>query len=176
MEFEADAVRLRDIEWLDELVPGCSPSRRRLSSVTRAVYGRFSSGGSRPAADLVALVELLTNERHRKPLPALIEQHRVLLRREHPLPAVRIRLVLPHRLDARLEQVVVRVALKFGWRLQLVGVIAVRLDSIEIAHCRQTSLVRPNRPEPDTSCQRQSWARRGLLPWCRYISSYIEVH
>ena len=94
------------------------------------------------AADLVALVELLTDERHRKPLPALVEHRRVVLHREHPLSAVRVRLVLPHRSDARLEQVVVRVALQFGPRLQPVEVPAVRLDSVEIAHRRQTGLIR----------------------------------
>ena len=64
-------------------------------------------------SDLVVLVELLTDERHRKPLPALIEQRRVVLHPEYPFAAIRVRLVLPHRLDARLEQVVVRIALQF---------------------------------------------------------------
>ena len=72
--------------------------------MSRAECGRLSSGGSRPRrGDPVALVELLTDERHRKPLPALVEQRRVVLHREHPLSAVRIRLVLSHRLDARLK-------------------------------------------------------------------------
>ena len=95
------------------------------------------------ATDLVALVELLTDKRHRKPLSTLIEQRRVVLHREHPLPAIRVRLVFPHRLDARLEQVVVRVAIQFGRQLRPVEVPAVRLDSVEIAHRHQTRLVRP---------------------------------
>ena len=49
---------------------------------------------------------------------AVAEERRVVLHREHPLAAVRVRLVLPHRLDARLEQVVVRAALQVGRRLQ----------------------------------------------------------
>ena len=49
------------------------------------------------AADLVALVELLTDERLCKLLPALIEQRRVVLHPEYPPAAFRVRLVLPHR-------------------------------------------------------------------------------
>ena len=142
MEFEADAVRLRDIQELDELAPDAVDL---LDVVLRPCPELdtidFGAEANDCAADLVALVELLTDERHRKPLPALIEQRRVVLHREHPLAAIRVRLVLPHRLDARLEQVVVRVPLQFGRRLQPVEVPAVRLDSVEIAHSRQTGLI-----------------------------------
>ena len=108
LEFEADTVRLRDIEELDELAPDAVDL---LDVVLRPCPELdtidFGAETNDCAADLVALVELLADERHRKPLPALIEQRRVILHREHPLAAIRVRLVLPHRLDARLEQVVV---------------------------------------------------------------------
>ena len=58
---------------------------------------------------------------------AVAEERRVVLHREHLLAAVRV--ILPHRLDGRLEQVVVRVALQFGWRLQPVEVPAILYDS-----------------------------------------------
>ena len=49
---------------------------------------------------------------------------------------------------------VVRLALRFGQRLQPVEVPAVRLDSVEIAHRRKTGLIRPRiGPGQDTSCQ-----------------------
>ena len=73
---------------------------------------------------------------------AVAEERRVVLHREHPLAAVHVRLILPHRLDVRLEQVVVRAALQFKRRLQPVEVPAIRLDSVEIAHGHQTGLVR----------------------------------
>ena len=49
---------------------------------------------------------------------AVGEERRVVLHREHPLAAVRVRDVFPHRLDVRLEKVVVQVVLQFGRRLQ----------------------------------------------------------
>ena len=104
LEFEADTIRFRDVQELDELAPDAVHlldvvfrPRPELDTV------HFRAETNHCATYLVAFVELLTDERHRKPLPALIEQRRVVLHREHPLPAVRIRLVLPHRLDARLE-------------------------------------------------------------------------
>ena len=93
------------------------------------------------AADLVALVEVLADERHREPRPAAVEQLRVVLHREHPLAAVRVRLVLPHRLDAGLEEVVVGVALALGGRLEPVEVPAEGLDGVELADHRQACLV-----------------------------------
>lgn len=51
--------------------------------------------------NLVALVQLLTDEHHGKPLLAIVGVHRGILHREHPLAAVRVRLVLSHRHDAR---------------------------------------------------------------------------
>ena len=93
------------------------------------------------ATDLVALVEFLADEGHRQPLPALVEQRRVVLHRQHPLASVRVRLVLPHRLDPRLEQVVVRVALQLGRGLKPVEVPAIRLDRIELADGRQPRFV-----------------------------------
>ena len=93
------------------------------------------------AADLVALVELLADKRHGEPLPTLVEQRRVILHREYPLPAIRVRFVLPHRFDARLEQVVVRIALQFGGRLEPVEVPAIRLDRLKLADGRQARFV-----------------------------------
>ena len=56
---------------------------------------------------------------------AVGEERRVVLHREHPLAAVHVRLILPHRLDVRLEQVIVQVVLQFGRRLQPVEVPAI---------------------------------------------------
>ena len=170
MEFEADTVRFRDVQELDELAPDAV----HLLDVVFRPCPELNTVDLRAethdrAADLVALVELLTNERHRKPLPALIEQRRVVLHREHPLPAVRIRLVLPHRLDARLEQVVVRVALQFRRRLQPVEIPAVRLHSIEIAHSRQTGLVRPRIGRSRIRAVRGSHGRVGHPCFCIVI-------
>ena len=115
MESEADTVRLRDVEKLDELAPDAVDL---LDVVFRACPEldtvSFRSETSDGATDLATLVELLTDERHGKPLPALIEQRRIILHREYTLAAIRVRLVLPHRLDARLELVIVRVELQFG--------------------------------------------------------------
>ena len=101
LEFEADAVCLRDVQELDKLAPD---SVDLLDVVLRPCPELdtidFRAKTDDGAADLVALVELLANKRHRKPLPALIEQRRVILHREYPLAAIRVRLVLPHRLDA----------------------------------------------------------------------------
>ena len=144
LEFEADAVRLRDVQELDELAPNAI---HLLDVVFRSCPEldtvHFRAETDNGATDLVALVELLTDEHHGEPLPALIERRRVVFHREYPLPAVRIRLVLPNRLDARLEQVVVRVAIQFRRRLPPVEVPAVRLDSVKIAHRRQTGLICP---------------------------------
>ena len=38
--------------------------------------------------NLVTLVELLASECHGEPLPALVEQHQIILHRQHPLPAI----------------------------------------------------------------------------------------
>jgi hypothetical protein len=143
LELKADAVRLRDVEELDELAPDTvDPLDVVLGACPELDAVDLRAETDDGAADLVALVELLADERHGEPLPALVEQRRVVLHCEHPLAAIRIRLVLPHRLDARLEQVVVRVTLQLGRRLQPVEVPAVRLNSFEIAHSRQTGLVR----------------------------------
>ena len=54
---------------------------------------------------------------------AVGKERRVVLHREHLLAAVRV--ILPHRLDGRLEQVIVQVVLQFGRRLQPVEVPAI---------------------------------------------------
>lgn len=142
LKFEADPVRFGHIEELDELAPDTVDL---LDVVLRAhpeldAVDLGTQADDR-AADLVALVELLADERHGEPLPALVEQCGVVLHRQHPLAAVRVRLVLPHRLDARFEQVVVRVALKLGRRLKPVEVPTIRLDRIEVADGRETCFV-----------------------------------
>ena len=90
MEFEADAVCLRDVGELDELAPDAV---HLLDVVFRVRPDLdtfdFQAETHDRNADLVALVELLlTDERHGKPLPALGEQRRVVPHREHPLSAV----------------------------------------------------------------------------------------
>ena len=94
MEFEADAVRFRDVEELDELAPDAVDF---LDAVFRPCPEldtiHFRAETQHGAADLVALVELLTDECHRKPLSTPIEWRRVVLHREHLLPAIRVRLV-----------------------------------------------------------------------------------
>ena len=142
LEFEPDPVRFGHVEELDELAPDTVDlldlvlrARPELDAVD--LRAQADDG----AANLVALVELLTDERHGEPLPALVEQRRIVLHRQHPLPAVRVRLVLPHRLDPRLEQVVVRIALQFRRRLEPVEVPAVRLDRIELADGREARFV-----------------------------------
>ena len=126
LEFEPDPVCLRHVEQLDELAPD---TVHLLDVILRACpeLNAIDLGAQADdrAADLVTFVELLADERHREPLPALVEQTRVVLHRQHPLAPVRVRLVLPHRLDARLEQVVVRVALQLGRRLEPVEVPAI---------------------------------------------------
>ena len=95
LEFEANAVRLRDVEELDELAPDTVDLPDvvvRACPELRTVD--FGAKTNDCAADLVALVEILTDERHRKLLPALIEQRRVVLHRGYPLAAIRVRLVL----------------------------------------------------------------------------------
>ena len=95
MELEADGVCLRDVEELDKLVPDAVDL---LEVVFRACPELdtvdFRAETSNGTADLVALVELLTDERHGKPMPALIKQW-VILHCEHPLAAICICLV-PH--------------------------------------------------------------------------------
>ena len=162
MKFKADAVRFRDVEKLDELAPDAV---HLLDFVFRTcpeldtVDLRAETDNG--ATDLVTLVVLLADERHRELLPAPIEQRRVVLHREHPLSAVRIRLKLPHRLDARFEQVVFRVALQFRRRLQPVEVPTVRLDSVGIAHRHQTGLVRPRIDRSQTRAVRGGHGRVG---------------
>ena len=143
MEFEADTVSLRDVEERDEHTPAIEFLDVIFRACPELDMINFRAEAEDGAADLVALVELLTHERHGKTLPALIEQRWVVLHREHLLAAVCVRLVLPHQLDARLEQVVVRVALEFRRRLQLGEVLAIRLASVEITHSCQTGFVRP---------------------------------
>ena len=178
LEFEADTIRFRDVQELDELAPD---TVHLLDVVFRpcpeldTVDLRAETDNG--AADLVALVELLTNERHRKPLPALIERRRVVVHRERPLPAIRLFLVLPHRFYAQLEQVVVRVRLQFGWRLQPVEVpVSTARQCRSFPPSPGRPHTPPNRLEPDMRCQWQSWACRAPLPWCRDISSCIEVN
>ena len=142
LEFEPYPIRFGHIEELDELAPNAVDL---LDVVLRAhpeldAVDLGTQADDR-ATDLVALVELLADERHGEPLPTLVEQCRVVLHRQHPLAAVRVRFVLPHRLDARFEQVVVRVALKLGRRLEPVEVPAIRLDRIELADGRETCFV-----------------------------------
>ncbi len=126
LELEADAVRLRDIEELDKLAPDAVDLLdvvfRACPKLNTVNLGAETDDG---AADLVALVELLANKRHGEPLPALVEQRRVVLHRQYPLAPIRVGLVFPHGLDARLEQVVVRVALELGRRLEPIEVTAV---------------------------------------------------
>jgi len=47
------------------------------------------------ATNFVALVDVLADKHHDEPLPALIEQRWTVLHRQHPLPTIRIHLVLP---------------------------------------------------------------------------------
>jgi hypothetical protein len=90
-------------------------SSRRVRPESDAVDLGAQADGT---ANLIALVELLSSESHGEPLPALVKQCQIVLHRQHPLPALRVCLVLPHRLDVRLEHVVVQVALQFQWRLE----------------------------------------------------------
>src|SRR5229473_5315022 len=112
LEFEPDPVRFGHIEEFDEFAPDAVDF---LDVLLRACpkLDTVDLGAQTDdcAADLVALIEFLTNKGHSKPLPTLVEQRRVVFHSEHPFASVRIRLVLPHRLDTRLEQVVVRIAL-----------------------------------------------------------------
>lgn len=50
-----------------------------------------------------------------------------------PSLAIRTRLVLPHRLDAELEEVVARVALKLQWRFERIRVTTERSNSLMTA-------------------------------------------
>ena len=142
LEFEPDPVGFGDVEEFDEFAPDAvdllDVFLRACPHLDAVNLGAQTDDR---AADLVALVEFLANEGHAKPLPALVEQRRVVFHREHPLPTVRIRLVLPHRLDPRLEQVVVRVALQLGRRLEPVEVPAIRFDRIELADGRQACFI-----------------------------------
>ena len=77
MGFEADAIHLRDVEELDKLA---SDAVDPLDAVFRGFRAcpeldpiDFRAETDDGAADLVVLVELLTDERHGKPLKTLVE-------------------------------------------------------------------------------------------------------
>jgi len=112
LEFEPDPVCLGHVEEFDEFAPDAVDFLDvflRACPKLDAINLRAQADDC--AADLIALIEFLTHKGHSKPLPTLIEQRRIVLHRKHPLASVRIRLILPHRLDTRLEQMVVRIAL-----------------------------------------------------------------
>ena len=142
LEFEPNPVRFRHVEKFDQFTPDAI---NLLDVFLRACPELdpvdFGPQADDRATDLVALVEFLADESHRKPLPTLVEQRRVVLHREYPLASVRIRLILPHRLDPRLEQVVVRVAVELGRGLEPIEVPAIRLDRVEVADSRQARFV-----------------------------------
>jgi hypothetical protein len=142
LKLEPDTVRFGHIEELDKLAPNAVDL---LDFVLRACPELnavdLGAQANDCAAYLVAFVQLLTDERHGEPLPTLVEQRRVVFHREHPLATIRVRLVLPHRLDARLEQVVVGVALQLRRGFEPVEVPAIRLDRIELADGREARFV-----------------------------------
>lgn len=108
LELEPDSICLGDVEELDHLARDAVDLLHVVFRAHPELYAvDLAPQTDDRTADLVAVVEVLTDERHREPCPAAVEQLRVVLHREHPLAAVRVRLVLPHRFDARLEEVVV---------------------------------------------------------------------
>ena len=142
LEFKPDPVRFRHVEKFDQFAPDTvdllDVFLRACPELDPVDLGPQADDR---ATDLVALIEFLAHEGHCKPLPTLVEQRRVVFHREHPLASVCVRLILPHRLDPRLEQMVIRVAVELGRGLEPVEVPAIRLNRVELADSRQARFV-----------------------------------
>jgi hypothetical protein len=142
LEFEPDPVRFRHIEKFDELHPMpltfSTSSFEHVQSWIRSTLDRRLTTApqiSLPLSSSSPTRAIISHCQHWSSNAGL------LFHREHPLASVRVRLILPHRLDPRLEQVAIRVAVELGRRLEPVEVPAIRLDRIELADSRQARFV-----------------------------------
>ena len=132
LELESNAIRLRNVKELGELLPDVvdlgdlvfapQPQLCPVDLALQADYG---------ASDPIALVELLTDEGRGEPLLVAIEEPGVVLRGGGPLAAARVCLVLPHGLDTQRKEAVVRVAIKLGQRRGPVEVPTGQFDRVE---------------------------------------------
>jgi hypothetical protein len=91
-----------------------------------------SESGPKPtrATDLVSLVKVLADKSHSKPGPALVKELWLGLHGEDPLATIGVCFVLPHGLDARLEEMIIGIALETRGGLEPVEVAAEGFDLV----------------------------------------------
>ena len=142
LEFKPDVISLTDIQQLDQpfrdpiqLIHVVFTPRPELDSIDLTPQTHYRT------ADLVILLQLLSNQGHDKPVPTSVQQLRVVLHRQHPLAAIGVGRILPHGLDARFEDVVVAVLLELGGGLEPVEVAAEFFDSVEFANDGEVGFV-----------------------------------